>query len=274
MSISRNGQKARSEVLRRTWRGMKLGWWDQLMRTQNGPVNLHAANMEADSQQAMGIAQSGDMQFALYSSNLVCLDEDRDKLHESARLIMKTIQNLGYSNVRRVPLHTLNLADMLPITSVWAGLRENPSALMPKNSPPLLYAATTGATPFRFHLHVSDLGHTIVVGPSSSGKSTLLGLIAAQWFRYPNAQVFSVDKGYSSWVLTQAVGGIARVFQRYSSGSVSRALKTPGQLACGNPSIAMTAMRFRPIRGSIPPQKSAQAKTSFRKTGISGNANG
>jgi hypothetical protein len=26
--------------------------------------------------------------------------------------------------VRRVLLHTLNLADLLPITSVWAGLRE------------------------------------------------------------------------------------------------------------------------------------------------------
>jgi hypothetical protein len=31
----------------------------------------------------------------------------------------------GYSNVRRPLLHTLNLADMLPVTSVWAGLREN-----------------------------------------------------------------------------------------------------------------------------------------------------
>jgi len=144
-------------------------------RTQNGRSPARREH-EADAQQAMGIAQSGDMQFALYSSNVICLDEDRDKLHESARLIMKTIQNIGfscrledvnaieawrgslpgdgYSNVRRVPLHTLNLADMLPITSVWAGLRENPSPLMPKNSPPLLYAATTGATPFRFHLHV------------------------------------------------------------------------------------------------------------------------
>src|SRR5260370_17584537 len=85
------------ETLRRTWRGMKLGWWDQLMRTQNGPINLHAANMEADAQQAMGIAQSGDMQFALYSSNVICLDEDRDKLHEAVRLVMKTIQNIGFS---------------------------------------------------------------------------------------------------------------------------------------------------------------------------------
>ena len=72
-------------------------------------------------------------------------------------------------------LHTLNLADMLPITSVWAGLRENPSAMMPKNSPALLYAATSGATPFRFNLHVSDLGHTLIVGPSGAGKSTALG---------------------------------------------------------------------------------------------------
>ena len=34
-------------------------------------------------------------------------------------------------------------------------------------------------------------------GPSGAGKSTALGLIAAQWFRYPRAQVFAFDKGYS-----------------------------------------------------------------------------
>ena len=76
----------------------------------------------------------------------------------------------GYRNVRRVLLHTLNLADLLPITSVWAGLRENPSRLMPKHSPPLLFAATTGATPFRVNLHVADLGHTLMCGPSGRGQ--------------------------------------------------------------------------------------------------------
>ena len=75
---------------------------------------------------------------------------------------------------------------------------------MPAGSPPLLYAATTGATPFRFHLHVSDLGHSLIVGPPGAGKSTLLGLITAQWFRHPHAQVFAFDKGYSLYVLTCA----------------------------------------------------------------------
>jgi type IV secretion system protein VirB4 len=78
---------------------------------------------------------------------------------------------------------------------------------MPRNSPPLLYAATAGATPFRLNLHVSDLGHTAMCGPSGAGKSTFLGMVAAQWFRYPGAQVFAFDKGYSLYVLTKAAGG-------------------------------------------------------------------
>jgi type IV secretion system protein TrbE len=101
----------------------------------------------------------------------------------------------------------MNLADVLPMTSVWAGRHENPSPLMPANSPPLLYAATTGATPFRFNLHVSDVGHTLMVGPPGSEKSTALGLITAQWFRYPRAQVFAFDKGRSLYVLCRAAEG-------------------------------------------------------------------
>ena len=214
---------------RKKWRSKARGWKDQIFRTQNGPVNLHAQEMCGDAEVAMGVAASGDVQFCQYSANIICMDEDPDRLYESTRLVMKTVQNLGfscrvetvnaveawrgslpgegYSNVRRVLLHTMNLADMLPITSVWAGLRENPSALMPKHSSPLLFAATSGATPFRFNLHVSDLGHTLIVGPTGAGKSTALGLIAAQWFRYPRAQVFAFDRGYSIWMLTEAAGG-------------------------------------------------------------------
>jgi type IV secretion system protein TrbE len=214
---------------RKKWRSRIRGWKDQIFRTQDGPINLYAQEMAADAEQAMGVASSGDVQFAFYSSVVICVDEDRHRVEEEAALAVKTIQNLGFScrietvnaveawrgslpgdgyrNVRRVLLHTLNLADLLPITSVWVGLRENPSALMPPKSPPLLYAATTGATPFRFNLHVGDLGHTLIVGPPGAGKSTLLGLITAQWFRYRAARVFAFDKGYSLYVLTRASNG-------------------------------------------------------------------
>ena len=221
--------RALLDKTRRKWRSKIRGWKDQVFRTQTGPVNLFAQEMAADAEVAMAVASAGDVQFALYSSNILLLDEDAERLRESTRLVMKTIQNLGfacrletinaveawrgslpgdgYCNVRRTLIHTLNLADLLPTSSVWAGERENPSSLMPKHSPPLLYAATTGATPFRFNLHVSDLGHTLVCGPSGAGKSTLLGLLAAQWFRYDRAQVFAFDKGYSLYVLNKAAGG-------------------------------------------------------------------
>jgi len=217
------------DMHRKKWRSRIRGWKDQILNTQSGAIDIHAQEMAADAETAMGVAAAGDVQFAQYSANVICLDEDRERLHESTRRVMKTIQNLGFScrvetvnaveawrgslpgdgycNVRRVLLHTLNLADMLPTTSVWAGLRENPSSLMPKHSPPLLFAATSGATPFRVNLHVQDLGHTLVIGPSGAGKSTALGLIAAQWFRYPRAQVFCFDRGYSAWMLTVAAGG-------------------------------------------------------------------
>jgi type IV secretion/conjugal transfer VirB4 family ATPase len=214
---------------RKKWKSKIRGWKDQVLRSQNGAVDTNAREMMDDAEHAMSTAAAGDVQFCQYSANVICFDEDIHRLDENVRAVTKTIQNLGfscrtetinaveawrgsipgdgYSNVRRVLLHTLNLADMLPITSVWAGLRENPSALMPKNSPPLLYAATSGATPFRVNLHVSDVGHSLIVGPSGNGKSTLLSLLAAQWFRYPDAQVFAFDKGYSIWMLTEAVGG-------------------------------------------------------------------
>jgi type IV secretion/conjugal transfer VirB4 family ATPase len=224
-------EQARSVLdrTRRRWRSKVRGWKDQLLRTETGPVNLYAQEMAADAEEAMSVASSGDVQFCLYTTLVLCYDESERRLEESAALVVKTVQNLGfacriesinaieawrgslpgdgYRNVRRVILHTLNLADMLPITAVWAGSQRNPSALMPPNSPPLMYAATSGATPFRLNLHVSDVGHSLMVGPPGAGKSTLLGALTAQWFRYPRAQVFAFDKGYSLFVLTKAAGG-------------------------------------------------------------------
>ena len=224
-------EEARSllDKVRKKWRSKVRGLKDQIMQTQNGPVNLHAQQMSVDAEEAMSVAVAGDVLFAQYTTNVICADTDEAKVDEAVCLVMKTVQNLGfaarvedvnsveawigslpgdgYRNVRRVVLHTLNLADLLPISAVWAGNKENPCPFYPPKSPPLLFAATTGSTPFRFNLHCGDIGHTVIVGPPGSGKSTFLGFIVAQFFRYPRAQVFAFDKGYSLQVLTQACGG-------------------------------------------------------------------
>lgn len=109
-------------------------------------------------------------------------------------------------NVRRPLIHTLNLSDMLPLASVWPGRDTNPCDFYPPNSPPLFLAATTGSTPFRFNWHVGQLGHGLILGPTRSGKSTLLALCVAQFRRYKNAKITAFDKGNSLYALTTAIG--------------------------------------------------------------------
>ena len=119
-----------------------------------------------------------------------------------------TIPGHGSCNARRLFLHSLNLAHILPLQSIWAGSRFNsPYSLLPAQSPPVFYAATTGKTPFRFHLDVGGVGHQIILGPTGSGKSTYLGFLIAQFLRYPNAQIFVFDKDFSHLALTTALNG-------------------------------------------------------------------
>ena len=70
-----------------------------------------------------------------------------------------------------------------------------------------MMAETRGSTPFRLDLHVGDVGHTLVVGPTGAGKSVLLSLLALQFRRFIGAQVILFDRGRSARAATLAMGG-------------------------------------------------------------------
>ncbi len=192
-------------------------------------ANRDALAMAEDADEAMAEAASKEVAYGYYTPVLILMSEDPSELREATREVQRqvrhhgfgarleevnaieaylgTLPGHGYPNVRRPLISTRNLADLLPVTSVWAGEKTCPSPLFPEGSPALLWAATSGSTPFRLTLHVSDVAHTLVIGPTGSGKSTLLGLLLAQWFRYEDAQVFVFDKGYSAMPLALAAGG-------------------------------------------------------------------
>ena len=70
-----------------------------------------------------------------------------------------------------------------------------------------MHCVTSGGTPFRLNLHYGDLGHTFILGPTGSGKRTLLATLAAQFRRYPEITIYCFDKGMSMYALCEAIGG-------------------------------------------------------------------
>ncbi|RNL24423.1 hypothetical protein C9385_13080, partial [Xanthomonas vasicola pv. vasculorum] len=59
----------------------------------------------------------------------------------------------------------------------------------------------------RFSTYVGYVGHAMVIGPTGAGKSVLLNLAETQFRRYEAAQVYVFDKGGSSRITTDHVGG-------------------------------------------------------------------
>ena len=217
---------------RRKWQQKVRGFWDQVFHsaeTSKGSIDQDALQMVSEVDSALAEASSGLVTYGYYTSVVVLQAATPGPLEEAARQVRRLVNNLGFNarietintveawlgslpghavpNLRRPMLHTMHLADLLPLSSVWAGREKAPCPFYPENSPPLLYAATEGSTPFRLNLHVGDLGHTLMFGPTGAGKSTALALLAAQFRRYRDATVFAFDKGGSLKPLTLGVGG-------------------------------------------------------------------
>ncbi|MBD9627968.1 VirB4 family type IV secretion/conjugal transfer ATPase [Ensifer sp. ENS06] len=220
--------RGKLERTRKKWQQKVRPFFDQLFQTQSRSVDQDAITMVAETEDAIAQASSQLVAYGYYTPVVVLFDNDRDALQEKAEAIRRLIQAEGfgarietlnatdaflgslpgnwYCNIREPLINTNNLADLVPLNSLWSGTPVAPCPFYPPNSPPLAQVAS-GSTPFRLNLHVDDVGHTLIFGPTGSGKSTLLALIAAQFRRYEHAQIFAFDKGNSLLPLTLAVGG-------------------------------------------------------------------
>ncbi len=188
-------------------------------------MDSDASNKAADADTALQELGNDYAGLALVTASVTVWDRDPSVAAEKLRLVEKVIQGrdfnvipegmnaieawLGslpghlYANVRTPPVSTLNLAHLIPLSAVWAGPERDEHF----GQPPLLYARTEGSTPFRFSLHIGDVGHTLIVGPTGAGKSVLLALMAMQFRRYAGAQIYAFDFGGSIRAAALAMGG-------------------------------------------------------------------
>ncbi len=194
----------------------------------NQPVQLldsDADNKVVDADLALQALGGDHVSFGYLTTTITVADGDRARVEEKVRAVERIVNGLGftciretvnaveawlsglpghvYANVRQPLIHTLNLAHLMPLSSVWAGPARNAHL----DGPPLLYAETSGSTPFRLSTHIGDVGHMLIVGPTGAGKSVLLALLALQFRRYADSQIYIFDKGFSARAAVLAMGG-------------------------------------------------------------------
>ena len=146
---------AHLEKYRKKWMQKIRGFFDQIFNTNRGVIDTDAMDMVQDASDAIAETNSGMVAQGYYTSVVVLMSEDRAHLERAARHIEKAINALGFSartetintmdafmgtlpghgveNVRRPLLNTMNLADLLPTSTIWTGQNEAPSPLFPPN---------------------------------------------------------------------------------------------------------------------------------------------
>lgn len=188
-------------------------------------LNEDALNKANEVRTQIALTAGDYVSQGFYTCTLIVDGDSIDEVEERVDVISKTINNMGFitieesinsveaflgsipgnitNNIRMPILNTITLSHLLPVSSVWGGDSWNKHL----NAPPLIYTKTKGSTPFRFNIHIEDIGHSAIVGPTGYGKSVLLGLIASSFMKYKDSRVYFFDKDASSRVLTYAVGG-------------------------------------------------------------------
>lgn len=180
-----------------------------------------AALMIDDSDEALASLAEAGIAYGLYSACVVVGDTDAAVADRRASDVLQCLSAAGIpaksesfgaadiwlggvpgdvkANVRRFPLHSASLADLLPHHGHWLGHDDRQIAML----------HTRSGDAFRFGLFAggSDVGHTAVIGPTGAGKSVLLAFLALSWPRHEQSRVVIIDRHMSCRAAVLAAGG-------------------------------------------------------------------
>lgn len=228
--LSKQDAQKELQNFRMRWNQQIKGFWTQVReallkeKLENAEDETAVTNRDDVIQAQQEVGQDA-VSYGFYTMTLIVLDKNKELCDEKANQVLEIINTLGFAgyietdnsmeawwgsipgcyraNIRRPILNSLNFCHLAPVMATWPGDKRNDYL----KGPVLLYTDTEGYTPFRLSLHVGDVGHTMICGPSGSGKSVLLNTLEAHFLKYPDSNVFIFDKAGSSRALTLAVGG-------------------------------------------------------------------
>lgn len=203
-------------------------------KQESGRVDEGRLAKADDSHQAIAEMSTEGRVYGYYNLTVLVMGSTALEADELAKHCHRTLSQFGFMTVREnmhllscfsgsfpgqagtlVRWHwvsTANLADLAPVRSLKIGSPHNQHFTEQYSTPdapiPSLVALNTEfATPYYFNFHQADLAHTLVVGPSRSGKSAFDNFLIALHQKYDPCNTFIFDKDYSCRIATLLQSG-------------------------------------------------------------------
>lgn len=173
--------------------------------------------------EALDSAMSGTFAFGKHHLTVMALDDTMKGNENALSMIVVELANVGIMAVReklnmeasfwaQLPgnfkfiargstINTLNLAS-------FASFHNYPSGKVKRNhwGPAVTVLNTVSGTPYFFSFHVRDVGHTMIIGPTGSGKTVMMNFLCAQAQKF-NCRMFFFDKDFGAEIFIRALGG-------------------------------------------------------------------
>lgn len=189
-------------------------------------LNRDATNKADEVDMARQEVGADLLAYGQFSSTVTVWDDDPDVADAKRRMVMQafaeqeilTVEEGVHlvpawfsshpgnrkDNVNQTHQSTLTLAHLCPgLTAAWRG-PEHDAYL---DGGPWFYARTDQNTLFRVVNHLRDVGHFLVLGATSSGKSTLGNWLRLLWMQYAHTQAKLFDLDRHGRLLTLLLGG-------------------------------------------------------------------
>ncbi|WP_341744804.1 hypothetical protein [Azonexus hydrophilus] len=229
--------KAHIESVERHQRSMQKTFFqyikESFTKEETTNVNQGRVLLAQDANDALTEMTTVNRSYGYYNLSVVAFGNTENEAEVALRNVNQVLQRRGYLTVRET-MHLLsafagtipgqaealvrwsfvssgNLADLAPVRTLGIGKRFNDYFKDQrgdgKDQPALTVLSTEFATPYYFNFHQADLAHTLVVGPSRTGKSSFMNFLISQFQKYTPCNTFIFDKDYSCKIPTLMQGG-------------------------------------------------------------------
>ncbi len=181
----------------------------------------------SDAQNAMDENVTGNQSLVNYYPLFIVFGKSRDELNKYVDEFKKISASFGISPICETYAARVSWFAQIPGFDVFprsfkllsrTAAISIPMSTQPRgvaNSDwgpgPLVVFPTAQGTPYQFQFHVSDkpaaVAHTLTIGPTGGGKTTLFSFLIAQSLRHPKLKAFFFDRNKGAEIFTLSVGG-------------------------------------------------------------------